>query len=198
MTEAPPQPKGKAGNAATKKYGPLKAWQWVGLVAGAGIVYIYIRNKQANAAATSATGATNATDPNAPPLEQLGSGVDSGAGSTPLPGSDVLGSILSNSNASGISTAQAAENTKLQGENNRQKAAITALQAAVKKLTPAKTTAAKAVATAKKAPVKAAAAKPVVKPKAKTTVTPAANAKALADARRYIGAPPPVPAKVAR
>jgi len=194
MAEETPKPKGKAGNAATKKYGPLKAWQWVGLIAGAGVVYIYIRNKQANTAATtSPAGATNATDASAPPLEQLGSGVDSGAGSTPLPGSDVFAQLLANQQAT-----QAAENTKLQGENNRQKAAITALQKAVAKLTPAKTTAAKKVAAAKKAPVKAAAAKPVTKPKAKTTVTPNANAKALADARKYIGAPPPVPAKVAR
>ena len=192
MAEERPQPKGKAGgNVFTKKYGPLKGWQWTATIAAGGAVFIYIRNKRA-ANSAAATGATNATDPNAPPLEQLGSGVDSSSGSTPLPGSDVFASLLAN---------QQAGDAKLQGENNRQKAQITALQKAVAKLTPKKQTAAKKVAAAKKppavkkntAPPKAATAKPVTSPQTRTSPLAVTASRALLG-----NAPAPVPAKVAR
>lgn len=155
MAETKPAPKkgapGKAGSTFTKKYGPLKGWQWVATIAAGGAVILYVRKARAGAAANSTTGATNATDAAAPPLEQLGSGVDSGAGSTGVgPGSDLIAQLLSNQSAQAAQIA--AGDAKLQGENNRQRVQITALQKAIAKLTPKKQTAAKKVAAAKKPP----------------------------------------------
>lgn len=83
---ADPAPAG--GSVFTDQYGPLKGWQWLGIITAAGAAFLWYRQRKAASSSSSTTG-LNGIDP-ATGLSYA----EEAAASGPLPGSQSLAPII--------------------------------------------------------------------------------------------------------